>query len=428
MKRFSPLVATICGVAAAATLFALSGCAASTLAAATLVPSGQPLKADAQIQSTEPLTGAINEFGLDLLKACVAANETSGNVIVSPVSVHAALSMTVNGAKGETKQQMRGVLHTDSMSAKEANQQWASLLSALAERQPDQTLAIANSLWARQSVAFKKRFIDTDRDYFGAQVSTLDFANDDVAGAINGWVAKNTHGMITRIVEEVPSDTILYLANAVYFKGDWITPFEHESTYKQDFMRADGAKVEVDMMHATRPMPYAQNAAVQGTRLAYEGNDTGFYILLPKPGVDVDAAMDSLGASGLSDLRKGMRSEGVTEVVLGLPKIDVDLTARLEKELDAMGMSRAFDPDNAQFSGVADQQISIGEVRHKTRVTVDEKGTEAAAATIVGLRWLGVEESPPKPRIVCDRPYLFAIVDEQSGAMLFLGVVNDPTK
>ena len=397
----------------------------------TLVPAGLP-RSVAPVSSAG-LTTAIDNFGLDLLKATSASAESKGgNVIVSPLSVHAALSMTANGATDETAKQMRAVLHTDAMDPVEANKQWAALFAGLAARSPEQTLEIANSLWARKGIAFKQPFLDADRDHFGAQVSTLDFAKDDVAAAINAWVSRNTHNMITKMVDQVPSDAVMYLANAVYFKGDWDDPFTHEGTRDQAFTRADGSHVNTAMMHKQQGLPYAVNGALQATQLDYKGLDASFVVMLPRPGVSTDAALASLEATGFSDLVHALASPDTTEVVLALPKLDTDFGVSLSKPLAAMGMPRAFDANHADFTGIADlgpdARVYIGDVLHKTKVKVDEKGTEAAAATVVEMTGTAAAPVAEPPQIICDRPYLFAIVDQKTGVMLFLGVVNDPSK
>lgn len=428
MRHRVPFVIGGCCAVLLAAVLALPGCVTPTVGDASLVTSGVPLKADPRMQPSDEFTGAINDFGLELLKTTAAG--TPGNVIVSPASVHAALAMAANGATGETEKQMRLVLRTDSMSPTESNEQWASLLLQLRERSSAQTLAIANALWARRGIEFKEPFIDTDRDYFGAEVAVLDFAKDDVAGVINTWVSKNTQRMITRIVDKVPDNAILYLGNAVYFKGDWVSPFDHESTRKAPFTRADGSKVDIDMMHATRPMPYAENTLLQAARLPYKGDGTSYYVLLPGRGVSLDAAVASLEGTGFPGLRRDMASGGTTEVVLGLPKLDADFFADLAKPLAAMGMPRAFDLNEAQFDAMADLDVPIfiGRVLHKTKVKVDEKGTEAAAATVVEMVAGSAGPVSEPLRMICERPYLFAMVDEKSGAMLFLGAVNDPAR
>jgi serpin B len=430
MKHRAAVVLALCSLIAITAGLALSGCAkAPAEVSAAPVASGLPRNASTQGKPSAKFATAINDFGFDLLSATAA--EATGNPVVSPASVHAALSMTANGATDETEAQMRRVLRVDSISADQANRQWASLLTQLAGRDSAQKLEIANALWARKGVAFKKPFIDADRDYFGAGVATLDFAKDDVAGAINSWAAKNTHGMITHVLDGIPSDAILYLTNAVYFNGDWVTPFKHERTGSSTFTRADGSKIDVPMMHSTEQLPYAENAKLQATRLSYKGGDSDCYIVLPKPGVSIGDAAASLKAGGFSRIARDMSSRGTTEVALGLPKLESEFSTDLAGPLAAMGMPRAFDLEAAEFHDMVDRSegpVCISRVLHKTKVKVDEKGTEAAAVTAVEMTkaMAGFAERDDPVSIICDRPYLFAIVDRDSGAMLFLGQVVDP--
>lgn len=408
---------------------ALSGCTTPVAMGSELVPAGKPAQGAPAVVA-EKLPRAINDFGLDLLKATVASAEPGGNVIISPLSVSAALSMTANGAVGDTAKEMHTVLRTDSMDPAEANDQWAALLVALGSRSTEQELDIANALFANKSVVFKQPFLDADRNYFGAQVTALDFAKDDVLGVVNGWVSKNTKGMIPKILDKVDPNAILYLANAVYFKGDWVTPFRHEVTSKDKFTRADNSTVDVDMMHSGGELPYAENGSMQATKLLYNGLDASFYVMLPKPGVSLDAARASLEGTGFSGLRTELMKPNLGDVILALPKLNTSFGTTLNQPLIDMGMPKAFDANQADFSGMAtlDVPIWIGRVLHKTKVIVDEKGTEAAAATVVEMAAGSAAPVAAPPQIICDRPYLFAIVDEKTGTMLFLGEVGDPTK
>lgn len=428
-RRLLAIIGTLTVFAGA--VIVLSACATPVASGLELVPSGVPGKA-MQTMHGEQLPRAINDFGVNLLSATSASAEQNANVIVSPVSVHAALSMTGNGATGETAAEMRSVLRTDAMTPAEANAQWAALLGGLASRSPDQTLDIANALFAHKEIAFKQPFLDTDRDYFGAQVSSLDFDKDDVPGIINGWVSRNTQGMIPTILDQADASAILYLANAVYFKGDWVSPFEHERTWKQAFSRSDGTQVDVDMMHASQSFPYVENRVLQATKLLYRGFDTSFYVMLPRTGVSLDTALASLKGTGFADLRATMMTSASRELLLGLPKLDTGFGTNLNEPLRALGMPRAFDMTAAEFSGMADLTLAlpifIGRVLHKTKVIVNEMGTEAAAATVVEMLVGSAGTTEEPATIICDRPYLFAIVDEPTGTMLFLGTVGDPTK
>jgi serpin B len=236
--------------------------------------------------------------------------------------------------------------------------------------------------------------------------------------------------MIERAVDSVPPDAILYVVNAAYFRGDWHDPFVHEATRDEAFTLADGSKTEVQMMRAEMSGPYTQNDALQMTRLAYEGERTSFYVMLPKPGVGTEAARASLAGGGFSALRAELDSMEATDVVLGLPKLDTESPIDLKQALSDMGMPLAFDALRADFSGIATTTapVFIRDIAHVAKIKVDEKGTEAAAATVVtpGATASAVDTLPPE--MICDRPYLFTIVDEPTGAMLFLGVVNDPNR
>jgi serpin B len=407
---------------------AASGCSTPTAMGSELVPAGKPGQGAPAVVA-EKLPRAINGFGLELLKSTAASAEPGGNVIISPLSVSAALSMTANGAAGDTLKQVLAVLRTDAMAPAELSDQWAALLVGLGSRSSDQELDIANALFANRSVVFKQPFLDADRTFFGAQISSYDPLKDDVLGLVNGWVSKNTKGMIPKVLDSVDPNAILYLANAVYFKGEWVTPFRHEVTSKDTFTRADSSTVQVDMMHSSSSLPYAQNGTLQATKLLYKGLDASFYVMLPRPGVTLEQARASLEGTGLADLRAAMQEANTSEVILALPKLNTSFGASLNAPLAAMGMPKAFDSTQADFSAMANLNVPIwiGQVAHKTKVIVDEKGTEAAAATVVEMTAGAVLEQTPPPEIICDHPYLFAIVDEKTGTMLFLGEVGDPT-
>jgi serpin B len=183
------------------------------------------------------------------------------------------------------------------------------------------------------------------------------------------------------------------------------------------------------MMNSFQHLPYVESETLQATRLLYKGNDTAYYVFLPREGVGVGAALASLSGSGFASIRRSMMSGEATQVVLGLPKLDAELGVGLKKPLSDLGMPLAFDSARAQFSAMAksDYPIYIDDVLHRTAIKVDETGTEAAAVTVVEVS-AGAASVAQPVRIFCDRPYLFAIVDEASGSMLFLGVVNDPTR
>jgi serpin B len=411
--------------AALVALLLAGGCREPAAPEASRGAAGQTRPGESPASLDEGLASAVNDFGLDLLRA--TRGGAADNVLVSPASVHAALAMTANGATGETERQMRQVLHTTALEREEANRQWASLLSQLG-RQPDRQLLLANALWARQGVAFRPDFLAANRDGFGAEITTLDFTRADLADLINGWVARGTKGMISRIIDQVPAQAILLLANAVYFKADWQHSFERGETRKEAFRRGDGSRAEVEMMHATRRLPYVETGLLQAVRLSYKGGASACYLLLPAPDRSLDTVLASLAGPGFGELKRQLGEE--TRVVLGLPRLDTEFATDLARPLGALGMPRAFDPNRAEFSRMAatDLPLSIGSVLHKTKVKLDETGTEAAAATVVEMGVTSVGPGGAPPVMICDRPFLFAIVDEGSGVLLFLGAVEDPNQ
>jgi len=417
-SRVSVLVAVLCAAVV------LSGCGPRALE--TIERQGAP-RQETKSRPVTGIVGAIDEFGFELLGR--VSDEASGNAVISPVSVHAVLAMTATGANGETADQMRRVLRTDAMTPDEANSQWGTLLQSLGKRDSAQTLHLANALWAREGIKFRQPFLDANRDHFGAQISTLDFENENVASAVNAWVSKATKGMIQGMLDEVDPNAVLILANAAYFKGDWADPFTKEATYRAPFTRGDGTKVDVDMMRTTTHLPYAQDEMVQATKLTYEGGDTALYVMLPKPGIALEAAREALGAGGFGQLRRALESTAPTEVSLELPKLDVEYSTDLVGPLAAMGMPLAFDSSEADFSKIsAARNVWLSRVSHATRIKVDEKGTEAAAATVAQAPASAAPSMTMPPVMICDRPYAFAIVDEKSGVVLFLGAVNDPNQ
>jgi serine protease inhibitor len=421
--RLTVLLVMIAVVAAVAT-----GCSVTS---DRLVRSGPPKADAAGMTDAETAVAAVNDFGFDLLRAEPASD--SQNTVLSPFSVHAALSMTLNGAEGETAEQMRKVLHLEAASRRQVNESWASLLGDVRSRSSEQELATANSLWTESDVAFKRRFLDADRMYFGAEVRSLDFATKDVAKAINDWVSDNTEGKITKIVDQVPDLAVLYLVNAIYFRGTWDEEFDANDSGPGDFKLGDSDVVTVERMNRSELMPYAQTDELQATRLPYRGGDSAFYVLLPTKDRTVADVEEGLSAESFAELRaRLLASENATQVVFAMPKLGTATATELSGALSELGMPRAFDPLKAQFGPMAtvlpDRNVFVSRVLHKTALDVTEKGTEAAAATVVEMS-AGASAGESDPVVMrVDRPYLVAIVDEPTGVILFLAEINDPRK
>ena len=358
---------------------------------------------------------ANNRFAFDLL---ARANHPNGNLFLSPLSASMALGMTLNGAAGETWTQMRDVLGFGSLAEEEINASCESLLELLVGLDPAVETAIANSVWTRQGFPVHSDFLDSVRESFDAEVAELDFANPAASGRINEWVKAATHGRIEDIVPAViPDIVVMYLINAVYFKGSWTFRFDPSDTRTELFYLDDGSTRTVPLMTLRRDLPYQENSRFQAVDLPYGGRTFSMTVLLPRQGVSVDTLAAGLDAVEWEDIADGFHD---TDVLLFLPRFRMPYERTLNDDLAALGMVDAFDhrADFTRLSPVSG--LFISEVKQKSWVDVNEEGTEAAAATVVTM----AESSGSVVR--ADRPFLFFIRERLSGTILFAGKLASP--
>ncbi|WP_409345588.1 serpin family protein [Paenibacillus sp. MBLB4367] len=365
---------------------------------------------------------ATNTFGLALAQR-VIAEKPGSNVSLSPISVMQALAMTMNGASGGTKEAMARTLRLEGMPMDELNEGERSLTRLLEDAGPGIKLSVANSLWLQQGWPFRSSYKDAVSKSYAAELQERNLPAPAVRKEINKWVSKKTGGKIPTIVDDpVSASTKLMLINALYFNAAWTNPFKAENTKDGTFSSADGTKRQVGMMHQEGRFEYDEENEYQALRLPYGDGQMGMLIVLPRPDADRKALMNKLFTDPAWWERR-FESYGGD---LALPKFHVDATLGLEEALSAMGMENAFDKHKADFSEMADssgEPLYINRVLHKTQVTVSEKGTEAAAATVVEMK---AGSAPPNGRftMTVDRPFWFAIQDLQTNALLFVGAVE----
>lgn len=366
---------------------------------------------------------ASNRFAFELA-AEVTAPDSS--FFLSPLSGSMALGMTMNGAAGETYEQMRAALGFGELPQDEINASYASLIELLLDLDPRVEVALGNSIWFDSTrMAVRDSFIDTVQEPFDAEVAGLDFSGPGAPETINAWVSESTNGRIDEIVPTpIPPLVAMYLINAIYFKGDWTTQFDPDRTAQADFRRSDGSTVRVPMMERDADsLAYYRDGEVEAVDLPYGGRAFSMTVLLPRGGgaADIESLVASLDAERWRDITDGF-VQG--EVHLFLPRFELTWERVLNDDLKALGMTDAFDEQRADFSKLTpDPGVIIHEVKQKSFVSVDEEGTEAAAATSVGV---GPTSAPPTFR--ADRPFVFAIRERLSGTILFLGKVVDPTE
>src|SRR5215510_7993639 len=369
------------------------------------------------------LAAASNAFGFDLFQQ-LRREAASKNVFFSPLSVTVALAMTYNGAAGETKNDMARALKIEGMNHAELNRASAELLKALKSSDPKIELAIANSLWARGGMRFNEEFLARNRQFYGAEISTLDFNSPQSVATINRWVSDSTKGKIGKIIDRIDPQQVMFLINAVYFKGQWQKRFEKSLTEDQPFYMPGGQQKQVPMMAQSGNSLYFRGDKFQALNLPYGNGGVSLYLFLPDKGSSLDEFLKGLGYQKWEEwINRFNKTPGDVK----LPRFKLDYEKTLNDPLKALGMGAAFSAREADFSGIrAEKDLYISEVKHKAVVDVNEEGTEAAAATSVGVSVTSVQEPRERFNFIADRPFLMAIRDSQTGAILFMGAVMEP--
>lgn len=407
----------------------LAGCTAPGNESVALAQSDKPRETspNAPEAALTELSAGNRAFAFDLYQA---VRGEDGNLFFSPYSLSVALAMTYAGARGDTEQQMAQVLHF-TLPQDQLHPTFNALdLSLTGQSGEGFRLATANALWAQKGYNFLPEFLDAIALNYGGGVRLADFiepaAREQARQTINDWVSEQTEDKIKDLIaEDILTDlTRLVLTNAIYFKADWEAPFEAANTTEQIFTRLDGTQVTVPMMARRGMYAYAESDEYQAIELPYKGGRAAMVILLPKPG-QFETLEASLDGEHVSAILQSLQPSDKTQadVRLSLPKFQYAASLSLKDTLVGLGMSDAFDPEKADFSGMdGTRNLLIAHVVHKAFVAVDEKGTEAAAASAV------VGEIVSEPIFVtCDRPFIFLIHDQRTGTILFVGRVLDPT-
>ncbi len=361
-------------------------------------------------------------FSLDFFQK-VCKEKKTDNILVSPFSASTALKMTLAGAQGTTESDMAKTLAVTNLADvhKDAKKEIDSL------RKPGAStiLEIANALFAAKRVSFKKDFLDTNNSCYDAEVKSLDFASKDTLDVINGWVSSKTHGKIPTIIKEVPQSAILYLINAIYFKGKWADPFEKKNTKPADFTLANGKTKQVQMMNTREKLPYLETNEFQAVDLPYADKRLSLTVFLPKKNESLESFEMKLTSSDWAAWMGRFRSK---QGHLAMPRFKVEDSNALNSPLSAMGMAVAFSPAKADFKGMAEgpENIFISKVLQKAFMEVNEEGTEAAAVTAVEMMMTSAA-MPEKPfEMIVDRPFFFALQDKETKSILFLGHIKQP--
>ncbi|MGH7906970.1 MAG: serpin family protein [Candidatus Binataceae bacterium] len=395
-------------------------CCVSTVRSAEALPANK-------------VAAACNDFGFRLLRALDAG--TDSNVIISPLGVSLVLTIAYNGASDATKTAMARTLALSSLSDNDINAGYNHLLAAARSGDPAVRVAIANALWARQGLAIRPDFIKRSRNSYGAEVKTLNFKGDPAGAAktINTWTSRNTYGKIPEIVNDLSPRTVLMLTDAVYFKGKWTAPFDKKKTAPRRFFLGSQGSVTVPMMIQRGDYPYLETAAFQAIRLDYGDGRFAMYVFIPRKrtGVSYAAALSkftkSLDEPNWSKWTGLMRKRPGAII---MPKFELRYGRNLRKALESIGLRIIFGPE-ANFSGipVKPTPIMVSFFEHKTHIRVDEEGATAAAASAMGMLGSALQGRMTHPfSMIVDHPFFCAIAERKTGALMFIGVITDPSR
>jgi len=365
-----------------------------------------------------------NAFGFEFFKKVNEISGSNTNMMVSPLSVSMALGMARNGAAGTTLDAMNSTLGFAGMSDEQVNESYQHIIGTFTSLDPKVKMQIANSTWYRNGFEVEPAFISANRQYFNSEVTALDFADPASVNTINGWVSDKTNKLIPTILDQIPADAVMYLVNAVYFKGQWKYQFETANTAQKPFILPNGTVVQAPSMNQHATFQYFKGTGFEAIELPYNQGNFVMSVLLPDAGKSVGDIIPLLSQENWNTWSKQFADR---DIKLQLPKFKY---AYEEKEmkpiLSGMGMGVAFDADQADFTRINPEGgLYISRVLHKSYIATDEEGTEAAAVTAVEI---GVTSAGPDQvyHFTVNRPFIYFIQEKSTGTILFIGTVMNP--
>jgi len=382
--------------------------------------SSQPIDIS---EAEKALIESDNEFGLKLFQQINAAQGDS-NLFISPLSISMALGMTLNGADGTTREAMEQTLELSGLTPEEINQSYRHLIDLLTGLDPKVQFDIANSIWyALYLPEPEAAFIQCCQQYFDALVTGLDFTLPEAAPTINAWVNENTNGRIEEIVDDPIDPSIcMFLINAIYFKGSWVYQFDESQTEDELFYLLDGSTTTCQLMSQKAVHGHLFNDDFSAVDLPYGGGSYSMTLFLPEQHRNPNDLIAQMNPENVTAWLSQFTSDSVDVFI---PRFKLEYFRELKDDLCALGMGIAFDPSQADFRNMySAMQVWISKVKHKTFVEVNEEGTAAAAVTSVEMEYTAIPETPV---FRADRPFVFMIRENETGTILFIGKIVDPT-
>ncbi|UZR94218.1 serpin family protein [Chondrinema litorale] len=367
--------------------------------------------------STE-FTENSNEFTFDIFQTVNASADVDENIMISPLSINLALGMLLNGTNGNSAEEIKEVLGWDDSDIAQINENYKNILLSLPQLDNVVDVSMANSVWYDENFIVKDNFITTLDAEFDAEATAYDFTKSDAPDVINRWVEDKTNGLIDKILDNIKPGEVMFLINALYFKGEWTNKFDKDDTQQVPFTDINGEEYEVDMMMLRdKGLLVSVQEDYTVFDLPYGDEIYAMSILLPNDDVNLNTILEDLDAE---DWYNFTSLKSNTSTTVGLPKFEFGYGLKLNDVLQELGIEDVFDESVADLSNISDSQLFVNEVKHKAYIKVDEEGTEAAAVTSVGI----VETSAPLSlELICDKPFAFFIYEKEQGNILFSGKI-----
>lgn len=361
------------------------------------------------------------DFGIDLINK-INESEKEQNIFISPLSVSTAFGMVLNGSNGNTYEEIKSTLGLEGLTLTEINNSYKGLNELLPGIDNTTTFTSANSIWYRNTFSVENNFINTNKNYFNAVVNAADFSDPGTPAIINNWVKESTNNKIDKIVERIDDHIVMYVINAIYFKGTWKYQFDKSKTIDDKFYALGTDGVTVKMMTQENEFRFKQENNFKAIELPYGNESFRMLILMPGAETSLENVLQNFNKNKFESLTEGMQK---LKTVLMLPKFKVEYEKNLNETLKAMGIKDAFIPGAADLTGInKNSDLYIDNVKHKTFVEIDEEGTEAAAVTSVEV---GVTSIGENSIIKIDRPFIFFIYEKNTNTVLFIGKIVNPS-
>lgn len=369
------------------------------------------------------LIEADNEFGLEIFQKIRNASDDE-NIMISPLSISVAFAMAYNGADKDTKTEMEKAMKLNGLTTEQINSSYKMLIDALQSLDKDVVFEIANAIFYSDGFSVKPDFLNINKTIYDAEVEKLNFGSPAAVETINDWVADKTNDKITKIIESLSPLDRMVLLNAIYFNGIWKTKFEEKSTHLLNFTKTNGTTIEVPMMKKEEKLDYTTNSLFSAIKMPYGKGQYNMTVFLPANGKSSKDLINVLSAANWNNWMKSFETKD--PVVVTMPRFKFAFETKLNNVLAQMGMVKAFQPNIADFSKISDEDLYISSAIHKSFIDVNENGTEAAAVTSITFTTTSVGNEPPKTIFYVDKPFVFAITEKDTDAILFIGEVQKP--